>query len=95
MPAEVLDDLYTRLGMTADEVGRRLGTSRSTVLRSVHALGVPVRVGGIVPVPGPEEIELVQALYADPLIATVLGVRDIPRVPPGAPLCRRFLTRCR
>jgi len=80
---EVLDDLYTGLGLSADEVGRRLGTSRSTVLRSAHALGVPVRVGGIVPVPGSEEIKLVEALYADPLIAAVLDARGIPRVPPG------------
>lgn len=88
--AEILDDLYIRLGLTADEVGRRLGTSRSTVLRSAHALGVPVRAGGVVPVPGPGEIELVQALYADPLITDVLDARDIPRVPPGAPLWQRF-----
>jgi hypothetical protein len=90
VPAEVLDDLYTRLGLTADEVGRRLGTSRSTVLRSAHALGVPVRAGGVVPVPGPEQIELVEALYADPLIAAVLDARDIPRIPPGAPIWQRF-----
>jgi hypothetical protein len=90
VPAEVLDDLYTGLGLTADEVGRRLATSRSTVLRSAHALGVPVRAGGAVPVRGPEEIELVQALYADPLIAAVLDARDIPRVPPGAPIWERF-----
>jgi len=90
VPAEVLDDLYIRLGMTADEVGRRLGTSRATVLRSAHALGVPVRAGGAVPVQGPEEIELVRALYADPLIAAVLDARGIPRVPPGAPIWERF-----
>jgi hypothetical protein len=90
VPAEVLDDLYTRLGLTADEVGRRLGTSGNTVLRSAHALGVPVRAGRAVPLSGPEEIELVQALYADPLIAAVLDAREVPRVPPGAPLWRRF-----
>jgi hypothetical protein len=88
--AEVLDELYTRLGLTADEVGRRLGSSRGTVLRSAHALGVPVRAGGIVPVSGPEEIELVEALYADPLIAAVLDARDVPRVPPGGPIWQRF-----
>jgi hypothetical protein len=88
--AEVLDDLYTRLGLTADEVGRRLGTSRSTVLRSAHALGVPVRAGGMVQEPGPEEIRLVEALYADPLIAAVLDARDVPRVPPGGPIWQRF-----
>lgn len=90
VPAEVLDELYTRLGLTADEVGRRLGTSRNTVLRSAHALGVPVRAGGAVPVQGPEEIELVEALYGDPLVAAVLDARGVQRVPPGAPLWKRF-----
>jgi hypothetical protein len=90
VPAGILGDLYTRLGLSADEVGRRLGTSRNTVLRSAHALGVPVRVGGAVPAQGPEEIELVEALYADPLIAMVLHARDVPRVPPGGPLWQRF-----
>jgi hypothetical protein len=88
--AEVLEELYTRLGLTADEVGRRLGISRDTVLRSAHALGVAVRAGGIVQLPGPDEIKLVEALYADPLIAAVLEARDIPRVPPGAPIWQRF-----
>jgi transposase len=41
VPAPVLADLYTRQGMTADQVGRRMGASRSTVLRSAHAFGVP------------------------------------------------------
>jgi len=90
VPAEDLDGLYTRRGLTAEEVGRRLGTSRNTVLRSAHALGVPVRAGGAVSVQGPEEIELVQALYADPLIAAVLEVRDVPRAGPGGPLWQRF-----
>jgi hypothetical protein len=88
--AEVLDDLYTRLGLTADEVGQRLGTSRSTVLRSAHALGIPVRVGGIVQTSDPEEIELIEALYADPRIAAVLDARDVPRVPSGGAIWQRF-----
>jgi len=90
VPAQVLEELYTRLGLTADEAGRRLGTSRNTVLRSAHALGVPVRSGGTVPLTGPKEIELVNALYADPLIAAALDARDIPRIPPGAPIWARF-----
>ncbi len=45
VPAEILRDLYEQLGMTAAEVGKLIGTSRSTVLRSAHALGVPVRTG--------------------------------------------------
>jgi len=81
---------YTRLGMTADEVGRRLGTSRSVVLRSAHTFGVPVRAGGAEPILAQEEIELVNALYVDPLIAAVLDARGIPRIPPGAPIWERF-----
>ena len=90
VPAVILRDLYERLGMTADEVGRVIGTSRTTVLRSAHALGVPVRTGGLVPLSGPEEIELVRALYEDNLIASVLHAHDIPHVPPGGPIWERF-----
>jgi hypothetical protein len=90
VPAEVLQALYSELGMTAAEVGRRLGISGNSVLRDAHALGIPVRSGGAVPLPGPDEIELVAALYADPLITTVLTAHDIPRVPAGGPLADRF-----
>jgi hypothetical protein len=88
--AETLGDLYTRLGLTADQVGSRLGVSRSTVLRSAHALGVPVRAGGAIAAPGPEEIELVNALYEDPLVWVVLRAHGIARVPPGALIWQRF-----
>jgi len=90
VPAGVLQFLYVELGMTAAEAGQRLGMSGNTVLRSAHALGLPVRSGGAVPVPGPTEIELVSALYADQLIAAVLTAHDIPQVPAGGPLCERF-----
>jgi len=90
VPAETLRHLYEQLGMTASEVGALIGASRSTVLRSAHDLGVPVRVGGAVPVRGPDEIELVRALYADDLIASVLDAHDIPCVPPIGPIWERF-----
>lgn len=90
VPADVLGELYGRLGMSAAEVGRRLGTSRHVVLRSAHALGVPVRVGGAVLQRGPEEIELIDALYADPLVASALVQYEITRVPHGGPICERF-----
>ena len=91
VPAVTLRDLYEQLGMTADEVGKLIGTSRSTVLRSAHALGVPVRTGGgAVPLSGPEEIELVKALYEDDLIASVLDAHDIQRIAPGGPIWERF-----
>jgi hypothetical protein len=83
VPAETLRDLYERLGLMADEVGALIGASRQTVLRSAHALGIPVRVGGAVPLSGPDEIELVSALYEDDLIASVLDTHDIPRSRPA------------
>jgi hypothetical protein len=64
--------------------------SGGIVLRSAHALGVPVRAGGGVPVPGPTEIELVRALYADPLIDATLTAHGIARVPPGGAIADRF-----
>jgi len=90
VPAETLCHLYERLGLTAAEVGRLIGASRKTVLRSAHDLGIPVRVGGAVPVRGPDEIELVRALYADDFFAAVLAAYDIPQVPPGGPIWERF-----
>jgi len=90
VPAEILRDLYSQLGLTAAEVGESIGTTRNTVLRSAHALGVPVRVGGIVPPSGRDEIELVRALYHDDLITSVLDAHDIARVPPGGPIWARF-----
>jgi hypothetical protein len=90
VPAEVLRLLYGELGMTAAEAGRRLGMSADKVLRAAHAHGMPVRSGGARPADGPREIELLRALYADPLIDAVLIAHDIPRVPPGGPLPQRF-----
>jgi hypothetical protein len=90
VPVGVLEALYVERGMTAAEIGQRLGVSGGTVLRSAHALGVPVRSGGVVPLPGPEEIELVRALYADLLIAVALTEHGVPRVPAGGSLSQRF-----
>jgi hypothetical protein len=90
VPVQTLRDLYEQLGMTAEEVGKLIGVSPSTVLRSAHALGVPVRTGGAVPLSGPGEIELITALYGDDRIVSVLDAHDIPRVPPGGPICERF-----
>ena len=90
IPAGTLRDLYEQLGLTATEVGDLTGVSKDTVLRSAHALGVPVRTGGVADQPRPGRIELVRALYADDLIAAVLAAYDIPQVPPGGPIWQRF-----
>jgi hypothetical protein len=90
IPAGTLSRLYEQLGLTATEVGDLTGVSKDTVLRSAHALGVPVRTGGLADQPAPGRIELVRALYADDLIAAVLAAYDIPQVAPGGPIWQRF-----
>jgi hypothetical protein len=90
VPADLLRALYVELDMTAAEIGQILGLSGGTVLRSAHTLGVPVRAGGVAPLPGPDKIELISALYADPLIVGVLTAHEIPRVPAGGSLSQRF-----
>jgi hypothetical protein len=90
LPADALRDLYSRDGLAADDVGRKLDASRKAVLRNAHDLGLPVRVGGAVPQSGPAEIELVHALYADALVDGVLAEHKIARVPAGAPVWQRF-----
>ena len=90
LPPEELWDLYSRDGLSADDVGRKLGASRKAVLRNAHDQGLPVRVGGAVRQSGPAEIELVSALYADALVDAVLAEHKIPRVPAGGPIWQRF-----
>jgi hypothetical protein len=90
LPADVLADLYARDGLSADDVGRKLGTSRKVVLRNAHDLGLPVRTGGPVPLTSPDEIELINALYADSIVAAVLAEHKIPQVQPGGPIWQRF-----
>lgn len=88
--AELLIQLYVQLGLPAEAVGRRLGTSGRVVLRSAHAYGLPVRTRGTFAGEDPEEIELIEALYADPLVAVVLRQYGVPRIPSGGPIYERF-----
>lgn len=90
IPGRSVWALYHVEGLTAADVGRKLGTSRSAVLRAAHDLGMPVRVGGAVIQARPQEIELVSALYADPLVAASLACHGIGQVPPGGPIWQRF-----
>jgi hypothetical protein len=90
LPADALRDLYRRDGLSAQDVARKLGTSLKAVLRNAHDYGLPVRTGGPVPQAGPSEIELVDALYSDPLVSAVLADHQIPRVPAGGPIWQRF-----
>jgi hypothetical protein len=82
--------LYIVAELTADDIGRKLGTSRTAVLRAAHYLGLPVRTGGTVALSGPAEIRLIDALYADPLVAAVLAEHRTGQVPAGSPIWQRF-----
>jgi hypothetical protein len=82
--------LYVRAGLSAAQAGRLLGTSGHVVLRAAHDHGIPVRVGGPPPAGGPTQIELVRALYADPLIQQTLDRHGMRRVPAGGPISQRF-----
>jgi len=90
LPHDLIWMLYSADGFTAEEIARKLDTSRTAVLRTAHDLGVPVRAGGAVPQPGPEEIELVSALYSDVLVTAILAKHEIARVPAGGPVWERF-----
>lgn len=82
--------MYLQVGLTAEEIGKALGVSRRLVLRTAHDEGFPVRVGGPPPAAGPAEIELINALYADPQVRRALRRHGLPRVPPGGPIWERF-----
>jgi hypothetical protein len=87
---EVLDTWYTDAELPAREVAARADTSTKVVLRNAHDLGVPVRIGGPPPRRGPVQISLIEALYADPLVADVVTQHGLPVRPAGGQLWQRF-----
>ncbi len=90
VPAQVLEELYVVAGLSAAEVGELLGVSRQVVLRMAHDERLPVRIGGPEPSRGPAEIELIDALYADPLVQRALSRHGMARRPSGGPIWQRF-----
>ena len=90
LPADTLRLLYQVRGLSADDVGRKLDTSRKVVLRTAHDLGIPVRTGKIAAGSGPDEIQLIDALYADPLVRAALAEHQIAEAPAGGPIWQRF-----
>jgi hypothetical protein len=88
--AEALAELYVRAGLSATETGKLLGVSGKVVLRTAHDEGLPVRVGGPEPRRGPTQIELVDALYADPLVLQAMSRHGLVRRPAGGPIWQRF-----
>jgi len=89
-PVETLAQLYVLAGLTAAETGRRLGVPGRVVLRTAHDQGLPVRIGGPEPRHGPGEIELIDALYADPLVRQALSRHGVAMRPGKGPIWQRF-----
>lgn len=90
VPGDALAELYVRDGRSAAEVGGLLGVAGRVVLRSAHDQGLPVRVGGPEPRHGPAEIELIDALYADPLVRGALARHGMAQQPARGPIWERF-----
>ena len=90
VPAAARAQLYARAGLTAAEPGRLLGVSFRTILSAAHDQGLPVRLGGAPPHRGPAEIELIDALYHDPLVQQALTRHSLARRPAGGPIWQRF-----
>lgn len=88
--SKVIEELYVRLGMTANQVAARMGTSRKTVLRAAHEHGLPVPQPPSVPAEVPGRARLVYDLYRDPLVTQVLARHRVPVVPPVGPIWVRF-----
>ena len=89
-PVEELAQLYVHAGLTAAETGRLLGVPGRVVLRTAHDEGLPVRIGGPEPRHGPSEIELIDALYADPVVRQALSRHAIALRPARGPIWQRF-----
>jgi hypothetical protein len=89
-PVEALAQLYVHAGLTAAETGRQLGVPSRIVLRTAHDQGLPVRIGGPEPRHGPSEIELIGALYADPLVRRTLLRHGIAPRPGKGSIWQRF-----
>jgi hypothetical protein len=90
VPADAIAELYVDARLSAADVGRVLGVSGQIVLRAAHDEGLPVRMGGPESSSGPAEIELIDALYADPLVHHALVRHGIGRCPAGGTIWQRF-----
>jgi transposase len=90
VPPDAVAELYVQAGLSAAGTGQILGVSGRIVLRTAHDQGLPVRLGGPAPYRGPTDIELVDALYADPLVRRALDWHGLPIVPAGGAIWERF-----
>ena len=88
LTAELLSDLYTAQQWTAAEIGRHVGVTKKIVLSHLHNYGIPVRPSGARR-PGIGK-PLLDQLYDDPAVVTVLDRHHIPPVRSPGALRSRF-----
>lgn len=88
--AHVLTELMKRGDLPGTEVSQRTGEPYLAVLRSAHALGLPVQAGGQPSLRGKDHIRTIDALYSDVLVCKTLRRFGVPAVPAGEPLWQRF-----
>ncbi len=83
-----IEDLYVKKELPAEQVGSELGVNRRIVLRAAHSYGLPVREGGT---PSADRgIRLIEALYDDPEVISVLRSHHVPVVRRPGHLWQRF-----
>ena len=89
VPPERVEQLYVVEGLTAEQSGDTLGVASGLVLRSGHSYGLPIRPGGAAPLV-PADVRLIEDLYADDLVRTVLDRHRLPRRAPIGGIAIRF-----
>ena len=89
VPPEQVERLYVIDGLTAEQSGDTLGVAGDLVLRTGHSYGLPIRPGGAAPLV-PADVRLIEDLYADDGVSTVLDRHRLPRRAPIWGIAIRF-----
>jgi hypothetical protein len=93
LPREELEELYVAEGKTAGEIAAELDCPLAHVLRALHDLGIPVRLGGT---PRPDDkgelpaMQLLEELYGDPEVLAALARHGVPPRPQPGTIAERF-----
>lgn len=87
-PIEDVRQLYVECELPAIDVAALLDVAPIVVLRTGHAHGLPIRSGGHPLMPA--GVQLIEGLYADPLVSRVLDEHQVPRRPAGGGIAQRF-----
>ena len=93
LPREQLEEMYVAEEMTAAEIASELECLEAQVLRALHDLGIPVRLGGFRRRrSGGEQpaMRVLDELYRDPEVLAVLARHDVPLRPEPGTIVERF-----